>query len=347
MAFSWKRTTIQTDDGTRVEAVAPVIISASRATDIPAFYADWLLARLRRGYIRWENPFNRAAPQYVALSEARLIVFWSKNPLPLLPHLDELDRRGLNYYFQFTVNDYETEGLEPGVPPLDKRLETFRQLARRLGPERVIWRFDPLVLTATLTPEALMEKVRRVGDALHAHTRKLVISFADMDYPKVCQNLARAGIRPIVFTEPSMRDLAERLAAMNRERWGLEIASCAEKVDLSPYGISHNRCIDDELIVRCFRADTRLMDFLGMRPEPGDLFATDDPAAKKGPSLKDKGQRAACGCIVSKDIGQYNTCPHLCVYCYANHTAELVKKNYTRHTTESDAIVVPAPAVKS
>ncbi|MDX9866535.1 MAG: DUF1848 domain-containing protein [Kiritimatiellia bacterium] len=294
-------------------AVEPVIVSASRSTDIPAFFPEWLVKSLARGVVEWINPFTRV-PQEVSFRKTRVMVFWSKNPQPLIPHLPEIEKRGLHYYFQYTVNDYGNEGLEPHVPPLAQRIATFKALSERLGKRRVIWRFDPLILTDALSVPGLLEKCRRVGDALAPYTEKLVFSFADiLTYARVARNLARAGIRAREFRPDEMRAFAAGIAGLNKG-WGLQLATCAEKMDLASYGISHNRCIDDRLMIELFPHDPALMAFLGYRP---DLFA-----APSRPHLKDKGQRKACGCIVSKDIGMYNTCPHLCAYCYANTSAQ-------------------------
>ena len=122
---SWSKEEIKISDGTKVLAQMPVIVSASRSTDIPAFYADWFMERLKAGYVKWFNPFN-GLPLYVGFQQARLVVFWSKNPKPMLAHLDELDKLIPNYYFQFTHNDYDAERIEPRVPPLEERVETFK-----------------------------------------------------------------------------------------------------------------------------------------------------------------------------------------------------------------------------
>ena len=124
----------------------PVILSASRETDIPAFYSDWLVSRLREGWCEWKNMYNGSIRE-VSFDRTRLIVFWSKNPKPLLERLDEVEALGFRqYYFQFTLNDYVREELEPNVPPVAERINTFKRLADRIGKERVIWRFDPLML---------------------------------------------------------------------------------------------------------------------------------------------------------------------------------------------------------
>lgn len=299
-----------------------MVLSASRATDIPAFYADWFMNRIRAGYFRWANPFNAQQVQTVSSSKVRVIVFWTKNPAGLLPHLDELDRRGIHYYFQYTLNDYEEEDYESRVPRLEERIGTFRRLADRLGPERMVWRMDPLMLADRLGVADLLGKAGKLAAALAGSTRKLVFSFADIEaYPAVKRNLARAGIAAREFTRGEMEAFARGLSEINR-RHGLELATCAEEVDLSAFGIGHNRCVDGERMARLWPEDTALMEFLGSRQ-----------------GVKDKGQRKACGCIVSKDIGRYRTCPHLCVYCYANSSPGEVENNFRAHRPEGEAIL--------
>nr|HAR80093.1 hypothetical protein [Succinivibrionaceae bacterium] len=181
-------------DGRTVDALAPVIVSASRSTDIPAFYAKWFIERLKAGYVVWVNPFNRQ-PSYVTFKNCRVVVFWTKNPKPLLPLLDELDKRGIGYYFQFTLNDYDSEGFEPNVPSVDKRVETFKALSEKIGADRVIWRFDPLIITPEITPKVLLHKISVVSKKLYGLTHKLVFSFIDVDaYRKVQNNLVRTGL---------------------------------------------------------------------------------------------------------------------------------------------------------
>lgn len=131
----WQKIKIQRENGEMVDAQAPLIISASRSTDIPAFYADWFFHRLEKGYSAWINPFN-GVKSYVSYQNARFFVFWSKNPKPLIDHLNELTK--LNCYIQFTLNDYVSEGLEKAVPPLDERIQTFKRLVEELGKGRVI-----------------------------------------------------------------------------------------------------------------------------------------------------------------------------------------------------------------
>lgn len=302
---------ITTDNGTDVLAQAPIIISASRATDIPAFYSDWFFRRLEKGYIRWRNPFS-GQDSYVSFVNTRFIVFWSKNPSPLLPYLPMLEDRGIGYYIQFTLNNYEPDGLEPNVPPLAQRIDTFRRLVDTLGSGGVVWRFDPLILTDKINIDTLLEKIAHIADALVGHAEKLVFSFADINtYKKVSRNLRLSGINYREWDEESMREFALRLSTLNRDNWNLRLATCAERIDLSEYGIEHNRCIDPELISHLAPNDAFLQNFLY--------------SAKT-----DNGQRKACGCILSKDIGAYNTCPHGCLYCYANTSTSSAIFNYKK-----------------
>ena len=156
---------IVTRDGKVVEAAAPVIISASRSTDIPAFYAKWFINRLKAGYCVWYNPFNQQ-PMYISFKNTKVVVFWTKDPKPMMEYLPELDKRGIHYYFQVTLNDYEHEGFEPNVPALQHRIEVFKRLSDAIGKEKVIWRFDPLVLTEQLTPRQLLTKIYHIGNQL-------------------------------------------------------------------------------------------------------------------------------------------------------------------------------------
>lgn len=319
----WEKLSVREEGRETVEAIAPVIVSASRRTDIPAFHAEWLFARLRAGYAKWINPFS-GTPQFVSFAKTRAIVFWTKNPKPIFSYLAELDRRGIGYYFQFTLNDYEAEGLEPGVPPLRERIATFQELSRKVGSSRVIWRYDPLLLTEGLDATRSVERVMRVGERVHSCTERLVIAFADIErYVKVRSRLRKFGRGCREPTADEMQTFAGRLAEAVRGS-GLHVATCAEAMDLSVHGIGRNRCIDDALLEHLFPNDAELMNFLG---------PADDRLR-----LKDKGQRKECGCIVSKDIGTYDTCPHACRYCYANSSDQVAAARLGQHgTTAAEA----------
>jgi DNA repair photolyase len=325
--------TIIVIDGRPQSAFLPVIISASRATDIPAFHAEWFMNRLKAGYAGRINPFNQI-PQYVSFEKTRVLVFWTKNAKPMMKYLDDLDRFHINYYFTFTVNDYEEEALEPGLPPLEERIKTFKELSRRIGMGRVVWRFDPLILGEKLTVQNLLKKIEDVGGQLFKYTKKLVISFVDINcYKKTASNLKQSRKIYREFTGKDVETLAKGLQRLNN-RWHLDIATCAEKYNLEGYGIKHNRCVDDKLMIREFKNDRKLMEFLGYEEV---LFNTGIARASK--KLKDKGQRKECGCITSRDIGIYSTCGHLCLYCYANGSRAQVTANLERTDKGKDSII--------
>lgn len=340
---SWKKIMAKTEEGAEVEMLAPEIISASRSTDIPAFYSDWFFHRLRVGYSVWKNPFN-GTRSYVSYSNVKFIVFWSKNPKPLLENLQYLRDRGIGCYIQYTLNDYVKEGLEPGVPALSDRIETFRKLSSLIGKDAVIWRFDPLVLTENIDVECLLDKVYGIGEQLNDCCSRLVFSYADiLSYRKVRANLDKSGIKWRDWTPSLMEDFAMGLQSMNADRrWNLQLATCCEKIGLERFGIKHNSCIDGSLITRLAWRNTELMKVLGIKVmrSSNTLFGNDIPegavALPEGHYFmpvhkRDSGQRLYCGCMAAKDIGEYNTCPHLCEYCYANSCRKAVLNNWRRH----------------
>ncbi len=349
MAFD--KVLITTDNGEQVDATAPVIISASRSTDIPAFYAKWFFNRLAKGYCVWYNPFNQQ-PMYISFKNCKVVVFWTKNPEPIIPYLPELDKRGIHYYFQVTLNNYVQEGFEPNVPPVAKRIEIFKKLSQMIGKERVIWRFDPLIVTPQLTPRMLLTRIWHIGNELKGYTDKLVFSFVDVKaYRKVQNNLVK---ETALFTKEDVDNAeanhAQRIEIVeglqkikntwHQEGWDVDMATCAEDIDLESYGIKHNRCIDGELMKRIFADDEELVYYLHTLKWPKrDLFGQLPPIPEKSKNVKDTGQRKICGCMVSKDIGMYNTCRHFCVYCYANTSKEAVQKNKDKHNDESESII--------
>ena len=342
---------ISTDFGQKIEATAPIIISASRSTDIPAFYAKWFFNRLAIGYCVWYNPFNQQ-PMYISFERCRAIVFWTKDPKPILPYLHELDERDIHYYFQVTLNDYVREEFEPNVASIESRIGTFKELSNMIGKERVIWRFDPLIVTKEITPRELLTRIWNIGNKLKGYTDKLVFSFVDVKaYRKVQNNLVKEtgfftkeDVESAELNEIQRKEVIEGLVkireAWKAEGWNLTIATCAEEVDLEKYGIEHNRCIDGELMKRIFSEDEDFVYYLHTPKWPErDMFGQLPPLPVKKKNIKDTGQRKVCGCMVSKDIGMYNTCRHFCVYCYANTSKESVMKNATKHNDESESII--------
>ena len=347
---NWNKELQPRENGELVQMQVPVIVSASRSTDIPAFYADWFFLRLKVGYSAWTNPFN-GVKAYVSYKNTRFIVFWSKEPSPLLAHLVELKERRIGCYIQYTLNDYVKEGLEKGVKPLEYRIDTFKRLVDKLGLGSVIWRFDPLMLTDTIDIDILLAKIENIGNQLKGYTEKLVFSYADIAiYRKVQSNLKKNGIISRDWSEDEMRELARGLEKLNQS-WGFTLATCGEKINLEQYKIQKNHCIDDALIIRLAHHDKALMDFLNVKIHPmpsPSIFGDTEPLppdaiilpnntyATRGDN-RDKGQREFCGCMKSKDIGEYNTCVHLCEYCYANASKTIAIANWKQHLTNKES----------
>lgn len=175
-----------------------------------------------------------------------------------------------------------------------------------------------------------MRKVENIGDQLKGYTEKLVFSYADIAlYKKVKANLEKSHVNYAEWTTNQMEEFAQKLSDLN-QKWHYQLATCGEKIDIEQYGIQHNRCIDDDLMIRFAHHDKALMDFLGVEITEGDLFNPEKTIIKHRDN-RDKGQRQFCGCMVSKDIGEYNTCPNLCEYCYANASKEKAQENYNKH----------------
>jgi len=332
--MNWTKSQVVNAQGETVSAQTPIIVSASRSTDIPAFYPDWFVERWKAGYIKWKNPFN-GIPIYVSFEKTRAVIFWTKNPKPMRDHLDFLDKNVKNYYFQYTLNDYDKEGLDGKVGSLENRIITFKELSNRIGKDKVIWRFDPLLLTQQINVTELLGRIENIGNQIFQHTNKLVFSFADISiYKKVQNNLKKENIDYLEFTDEAMNEFAFGLQELN-QNWNFQLATCAERLDLRRYGIAHNKCVDDDLLIKLFPHDKELMTFLGVEFTEPTLFEPSKQIIAK--KTKDKGQREACGCISSKDIGEYNTCPHGCLYCYANTSKEIAIINYQSHTKNLDS----------
>lgn len=328
MRASWPKTHIRLENGQEVEATAPSIISASRATDIPAFYSDWFFNALKKGYCIWTNPFNRKE-HYISFENVKAVVFWSKNPQPIISRLPILDELQIRYYFLYSLNDYENEGYEEYLPPLQKRIETFLHLSSIIGKNRVLWRFDPLLLSKSVTLPVLKDKIRPLSTKLAPHTDSLIFSFIDINkYPKVLRNTRSKDDSIREFRHKEKIETAQCIQSIVEEQQKsnpqFNAYTCAQSIDLSMYNILPNKCIDDRVFLNAFPDDTELIEILGYQK---GLFGFEKLSTYLG---KDSGQRPDCGCIKSKDIGEYSTCPHGCVYCYANNSYSQAKNNYLK-----------------
>lgn len=270
-----------------VDSPGRMIISASRRTDLPAFHGDWFIDRVREGWCEVPNPRFPSKRSRVDLRPESVdcFVFWTRYPHSLMPHLDELDAAGYPYYFLYTLLDYPQD-FEPRLPVFEKRLGLYRTLAGRIGAERIVWRYDPIILSGRTPASFHLERFRRIADALGESARRVVFSFLD-HYPKADRRLQDAGID--VDDDPRTQgDLVASLEAEAARR-GIATAYCAREADPA----SRCFCVHNVLI----------QEILGV----------------KVTGAKDRSQRKRCACVVSRDIGVYDTCAFGCLYCYATH----------------------------
>ena len=285
-----------------------MIISASRRTDIPACYSEWFYNRIKEKYVLVRNPMNIHQISRINLSPDVIdcIVFWTKNPLPMIKKLDNL--KEYNFYFQFTINSYGVD-VEPDVPDKnDIIIPAFQYLSDKIGAEKVIWRYDPIFLSKKYTIDYHVEHFEKIAKRLKGYTCKCTISFIDL-YKNTVNNIKDLDL--IEITDLDKRNLARELSKIAFS-YGLKMDTCAENIELGEYGITHAKCIDDRLIEHI----------------TGYKLNVD----------KDKNQRKECKCVSSIDIGMYNTCTNGCRYCYANYNSGLVKRNSETHNPESSLI---------
>lgn len=285
-----------------------MIISASRRTDIPAFYAKWFFNRIKQGYVLVPNPFNPKMISRVSLDRQVVdcIVFWTKNPAPMIPRLDEL--QDYKYYFQFTLNPYG-EDIEVNLPSIAVRIETFKRLSDKIGKEKVIWRYDPILTNEKYDVDFHREAFSRLAEALKDHTEKCMIGFID-HYSHIRHAMGRHGIKPLE------RQKIDHMAVSFREtidRLPISLDTCTVKVDLRSLGIPSGACIDKEFVERI----------------------TGYPISAR----KDRNQRDICNCIESIDIGTYESCLNGCVYCYAIKRTNTVQSNRQKHDADSPLLI--------
>jgi len=282
-----------------------VILSVSRRTDIPNYYPEWFCERVREGFVYVRNPMNVHQVSKINISPdvVDCIVFWTKNPEPMMRYLDELDT--YNYYFQFTLTGYAKD-IERNVPDKkEKMIPIFQKLSTRIGSEKVVWRYDPIIFNKKYTPEYHLKAFEKIASALKGYTTKCVISFVD-EYAKNKKNMEL--LESYELDDDALKEFAKKLSAIAKKN-GMVIGSCAENIDLSECGIEHNCCIDK----------TMIENIIGCRLKVE----------------KDKNQRKECGCVESVEIGTYNTCKNGCLYCYANYSEESVLRNCNKYSYSS------------
>lgn len=294
-----------------------MIISASRRTDIPAFYSPWFINRIRAGYVAVPNPYYPDKVSRVSLKPENVdaIAFSTRNPRPLFAHLDELDDRGFQYYFLITILG-SPRALDPKSPPLTAALKNFLELSHRVGPERVIWRYDPIILSNQTGSDYHLKQFSTIAHNLRGATQHCIISYLD-DYVKARPRLRTLPAKGIQLAQPqevqeTIGSLTTGLAQIAREVQ-MEITSCAEYYNLTPYGVKPGKCMDDDLVFR----------LTGKRP-----------TCKKDPA-----QRQECRCVQSRDIGMYNACLFGCLYCYATQNFTQSAENYRQHNPQSPSLL--------
>ena len=282
-----------------------MIISASRRTDIPSYYSEWMINRLKEKYVLVRNPMNIHQVSKIDLSPsvADAIVFWTKNPTPMLPYLEQI--KDYTYYFQFTLTAYGPD-VEKNLPSKNKIIiPTFQRLSREIGKERIIWRYDPIFFNEQYSMEYHCKYFEVLASKLSDYTEKCTVSFMDM-YRNTERNVR--GLSIVKDTYEMQVELLQRFVEIAK-KYGLYIDTCAEIGNFHNIGVEHAHCIDRERIERI-----------------GGFKLNVD---------KDRNQRAECGCVASIDIGTYNTCKNGCLYCYANYSSKTVEKNFGMHNPDS------------
>jgi DNA repair photolyase len=285
-----------------------MILSVSRRTDIPAFYSEWFYNRVKEGFVYVRNPMNIHQVSKILINPdvVDCIVFWTKNPQAMINRLDEI--KHFNYYFQFTINPYN-KSIESFVPKKDNIISTFKTLSDKIGKNRIVWRYDPILMSSEINIDYHIKYFETLANRLSSYTKKCVISFID-NYKKTERNVKAIAARELDNND--IQSLSKVLVEISNA-YNIEIQSCAEKYDLECIGIKHGKCIDNEMIeqITGFAIETK----------------------------KDKNQRKECGCIESIDIGEYNTCRHNCLYCYANFNFDEVRKKKEKHISTSPLLI--------
>lgn len=282
-----------------------MIISASRRTDIPTYYSEWFFNRIKEGYVLVRNPMNIHQIGKISLDPDVVdgIVFWTKNPVPMINRICELER--YNYYFQFTLNSYNKD-VEPNIPSKNKIIiPAFQQLSKMIGKDRVIWRYDPIFFNETYTMEYHCKYFRVLAAKLANYTEKCTVSFLDF-YKNTSRNIQPLKIQK--ETREQQLEIMQRFSEIAKE-YDIYIDTCAEEMNFDQFGIAHAHCIDRERFEHI-----------------GHYKLTVE---------KDANQRTECGCIASIDIGTYNTCKNGCLYCYANYSHNTAIKNTQNHNSQS------------
>lgn len=283
-----------------------MIIFASGRTDIPAFYSKWFVNRVRAGFVDVRNPYyNQQVTRYrLDQKVVDCLVFCTKNPEPMLEYLDEL--KNFPLYFHVTITPYGKE-VEPNVPDKNQVMENFIKLSQKLGKDHVVWRYDPIFIDENYSVAAHIRFFKEMCEKLAGYTNRCIISFIDL-YEKTKRNFP--GVKEV--SESDQKFIAGAFSSIAAKN-GIQIESCAEKIDLTAQGVVPGACVSKEIVEKLTNVRLKI-------------------SAKSN-------LRKHCICLPTRDIAYYNCCPHLCKYCYANYDEKLVRKNYALHNPESSFLI--------
>lgn len=285
-----------------------MIVSVSRRTDIPAFYSKWFFNRLKEGFVYVINPMNPKQVSKIELNPHTVdcFVFWTKDATPMIQDLNKL--KDYKYYFHYTITSYGKE-VETRISDKQKIIDSFKELSGRIGKERVILRYDPIFLSEKYTVDYHIKAFERLCNQLDGFTEKCIMSFIDL-YKKTKFNTKSLHIKPLETAEVEM--LSKELSRI-AHKYGIVLEMCSEGYNLRKFGIEESKCIDDKLISKIIGSEVKVK--------------------------KDDTQRDVCGCVKSVDIGQYNTCRHYCLYCYANFNYTKVEENYRLYKEDNKLLI--------
>ena len=284
-----------------------MIINTGQRTDIPAFYSKWFINRIREGYVLVRNPYYPTLVTKFKLSPevVDIIGFCTKNPSPIFKYLDELKDYGQFWYVSITAYDKD---LEPNVPPIDKVIEDFKYLSNKIGHNSVAWRYTPIIVNEKYTKERHIKTFEYIASKLEGYTSLVAFGFVDI-YDKLKR------IHPeIIDTDDETKIAITKECMEIARRHHMNIRLCSKEKWLKEFGIDIDGC---------------------MRLEDYETALGDKLKVKQ----KMQARKGYCGCYLSNDIGEYNSCPHLCTYCYANGNRELVLKKYKRHDESSPMLI--------
>ena len=283
-----------------------MIINTGQRTDIPAFYAEWFANRLKEGFVCVRNPYNPSQVSRYRLdpSVVDVISFCTKNPSPMFPYMELL--RAYRQYWFLSITPYGKD-IEPNVPDKHLLIEHFKHLSMQLGVNSIGWRYDPIFLSERYSKEYHLKAFEQIATALEGYTKTAVISFVDL-YPKVKRNFPELK----VLVKEDRLLLGKAMIEIARSH-GMTLKPCAEGKELAEYGADCGGCM---------------------------LISDYEKAIGKRLHVpKKKGARAACACYLSCDIGAYNSCKHLCKYCYANAEPSIVMKQSRLHNPKSPFLI--------